>query len=140
MYDYYTWRSGIPFTDAQIEIAIRDEAAAQVPFLKSRYERLADHLYKTGRLSSKMMAVAMHRLVKHCHVCGKKALYRRGNTGTCREHRLVRDAVAVAHEARVQRSLNEQAEASAHLERRWKRNDTTARGRSQVVGTGGLFS
>ena len=87
---YEKWRRTIPFTNVQIELAIRQEAASsRNEFLKRRTLRRADHLYTTGRLTRRALSTALPRLVKYCSVCGATALYRIGSSGRCREHRSV---------------------------------------------------
>ena len=91
------WRAQISFTDVQIAEAIREEAAIYDDthdgrFLRQRFEKLAAHLLKTGRLSKHMLRIALPRLVKYCALCGKTALYRYGTDGRCSKHRLERPA------------------------------------------------
>ena len=98
---YAAWRRTIPFTNAQIVAALRAEAAAQPnAFMTGRWAFRADYLERTGRLSSRTLAAALGRLVTVCACCGKKALYRHGVEGRCREHRLVLTPAVVARRAR----------------------------------------
>lgn len=87
---YERWRASIPFSNAQIVAALREDAAgAYHEFGRLKMTRAADHLERTGRLSSWMFRQALPRLIKRCAICGKVALYRYGLSGRCRTHRLI---------------------------------------------------
>lgn len=83
------WRACIPWDNAQIEIALREEAAVQpTEFMRNRYLQRADGLAR-GYLRQATVNAVLGRLVKVCVVCGASALYRIGYTGRCRQHRMV---------------------------------------------------
>lgn len=85
---YQDWRDGIPWTDAEVAIALREAAAAEGnPYMAGKRLDAAAYLERTGKLSTGMLGLALPFLVKSCNVCGKTALYRYGHEGRCRAHR-----------------------------------------------------
>lgn len=83
------WRASIPFTDEQILSAFAEAAreyGANSVKAGNRFEGFAASL-REGRLSSVALRSVLPYLVKVCHVCGKKALYRHGVLGACSAHR-----------------------------------------------------
>lgn len=131
---YEAWRRTIPFTNAQVVAAIRAEAAAQPnAFMAARWAFKADYLERTGRLSSRTLASALGRLITVCACCGKKALYRQGVTGRCREHRLVPDAHVTARQERIEMFESEKRVAlnEADRERRGFMGHHAARGKGK---------
>ena len=84
---YAAWRDEIPWTNAEIVQALRADTTDRAPYLKERRERTALYLEKGGRLSKKILSMALPLLITKCTLCGKKALYRKGSRGYCRAHR-----------------------------------------------------
>lgn len=115
---YAAWRRSVPFTDTQIVAALRD-LGNTVPsdFLKNRYYGLAAYLERTGRLSSIMLSLVVDRLITACACCGKKALYRAGNEGRCREHKYVPNT-GVEQYWHGRRTLANEKSASYHEDNR----------------------
>jgi hypothetical protein len=86
---YADWRSKIPWTDAEIVVALREVADdEQSEYLKEKRLKTAEYFDRTGRLSKFILGLALPLLVKQCEECGKVALYRVGVRGYCREHRV----------------------------------------------------
>lgn len=87
---FIEWRRRIPWNNAQIEIALQEEAVAQpTTFLRDRYLRRAAFVGRTGRITQRIVTLVADRLCKTCALCGKRALYRVGYAGRCQEHRFV---------------------------------------------------
>ena len=89
---YGRWRASLPWSDDDICAALELYASD----CRRRWgdsdcidRRLAFNKQgvRMGRLSRFILGKALPYLVKSCHVCGKTALYRRGNHGACRLHR-----------------------------------------------------
>lgn len=86
------WRAGIPWSNAEIADAIDQAADIVVPYNRERLREVAAYLRSSGRLSSRMLRVALPILVTTCGLCDRRALYRIGKVGRCRVHRDVGEA------------------------------------------------
>lgn len=107
---YESWRETVPWTDAQIVSALREHTRTMGnAFFAARINFWADHLERTGRLTSKTFGFALPLLVKACAVCGKTAHYRAGNIGMCRVHRDVKDIHAERKKLRLNAAGGEYA-------------------------------
>ena len=85
---YDAWRKTIPWTNAEIALAFREEAKALPPYLQEKRLWQARHLDQPGaRVSRNALTMVLPRLVKTCVLCGKTALYRAGVQGYCRAHK-----------------------------------------------------
>ena len=88
--DWLKFRATFPWTNEQIaEVHERDAAAleqAGSSFMAYRHLAMA-HSCRKGRVSKAALFYALGSLIKTCSVCGKKALYRRGQKGFCSQHR-----------------------------------------------------
>lgn len=85
---YAGWRASLPWTDAEFLAAMeRIAAAAPNAFMARHYQRMAEHLARTGRLTRAVVSLTLPFLITRCGLCGKTALYRYGNEGRCRVHR-----------------------------------------------------
>ena len=99
---YDEWRATIPFSAKQIADAMR----LYVPvkdvdgYMADRYQKWADYIESTGRVSSLALGVALPFLVKKCELCERKALYRLGCVGRCSVHRDVKDSAVERQRAR----------------------------------------
>lgn len=94
---YEEWRATVPWTAKQIADVMRLVVHANdtTGYKKEQYRKWADHVEKTGRISSRALGVALPFLITKCELCERKALYRLGNVGRCSKHRDVKSA---AHE------------------------------------------
>ena len=86
--EYDEWRKTIPYTDEDIIAALESFAEGhQSEALKVSCELYIQQV-RGGKLTPRHYHVALHTLVKTCALCGRKALYRYGDSGRCSEHRL----------------------------------------------------
>jgi len=105
---YLRWRRNVPFTDEAIIAALRrmvDEAVLDhnrvvtgtenAAYVRARRTRLLEHFTRTRRLSRKILTICLPYLIQTCAFCDRVALYRQGNQGRCRVHRLAPDPLAV---------------------------------------------
>lgn len=85
---YAGWRASLPWTDAEF-LTVMERLASEAPnaFMARHYQRMAEHLARTGRLTRVVVALTLPFLITRCGLCGKTALYRYGNEGRCRAHR-----------------------------------------------------
>lgn len=101
---YRRWRSTVPWDDETIALALESlaiEVEAENDFIAKRYRYFASRV-RCGFLSKVSLAVALCVLVKTCAICGKKALYRQGNSGRCREHKYIQDQFALIKRKRLE--------------------------------------
>jgi len=85
---YQEWRARVPWSDSEIIYAMRRLAETHpAPHVKKYWNDMADKLARDGRLSGKVLSGVLPDLVLLCDECGKKALYRVGFKGYCREHK-----------------------------------------------------
>ncbi len=93
---YREWRRTVPWTNAEIIHALRTIAAEQPnEFLRERYERKAEWIETYHRFNARMLSEALPYLIRVCNyvtdegkVCGGRALYRYGNDGRCKTHKM----------------------------------------------------
>lgn len=90
--DYRAYRNRFPYSNEEILEALKvlaEEADAENnAFLANRYRR-----WQTFEIFPPfVLRYVLPYLIKTCHVCGEKALYRRGLEGRCRTHRDVSPA------------------------------------------------
>jgi hypothetical protein len=96
---------------------LAEAEAAPTVFLRQRYEQWAG-LARRGWICGFMLRVAIPRLVKRCALCGKKALYRRGNEGRCGTHRDVAEQYSAARQQRfAMKSADGQVQRTAFDDR-----------------------
>ncbi|OGI76483.1 hypothetical protein A3C67_00040 [Candidatus Nomurabacteria bacterium RIFCSPHIGHO2_02_FULL_42_19] len=87
--DYDEWRKTIPYTDEDIAVALESFAKEHPSrVLQASYKLYAEQV-RGGKLMPRHYHVALDVLIKTCALCGRKALYRYGDSGRCSEHRLV---------------------------------------------------
>jgi len=92
---YRRWRGSIEFTDEQIEAALIEFAADHPDeFIRRKRALVVEHFKRTHRLTRYAFISALPYAIKVCTVvdaggetCGRKALYRQGDAGRCRDHR-----------------------------------------------------
>ena len=91
------WRADIPWTNEEVAVAW-DQASEQVPneFLKVKYHLIAGRV-RAGFLNKYTLSGVLPTLIQACAICGKKALYRSGYRGYCRDHRQIAMGLAMAH-------------------------------------------
>ena len=85
--DYRAYRERFPYSDEEILEALKvleeDADAEGNAYLANRYRR-----WQTFDVFPPfVLRYVLPYLIKTCHVCGEKALYRRGLEGRCRTHR-----------------------------------------------------
>lgn len=102
-HNYQRWRETVPWTDDQILAAFDKLLECYEPgFCKDRQQRWRDQFARHRCLSGRLLSLLLPVLIETCAICGKKALYRTGNEGRCRDHRMIPSgAVAVKH-ARIE--------------------------------------
>lgn len=83
---YLRWRTTIPFTDEECAQAMEEAATSLNEFLNARYRHRAGQI-RRGYLAGRDLGIILPILIKTCNLCGKKALYRTGVEGRCRDHR-----------------------------------------------------
>lgn len=104
---YESWRESVRFTDE--EIATQLERDAEVferdgnTFMAHRYRHRAERV-RIGRVCIYDVHRVFSALMKTCGIegCGKKALYRSGNTGLCSAHRHIKDPYAMRRTIRLE--------------------------------------
>jgi hypothetical protein len=138
---YHRWRARIPFTNEEIAAALDrkyHEPCAVASYRKSewldrQHARMIARVL-AGHLTGSIYSAALPYLVQRCSLCGKKALYRIGSLGRCREHR---DVPAPSRAAVVQRFEQQQGakeQRTKDKERRYKRRDSMKRFvRDQII-------
>jgi|SRR5581483_5136499 len=104
---YRRWRASVPWTNEQIAQAF-EQLIANIPaqyadgYIVRGYQRCIDHA-RRGHITSRMLSIVLPLLVTTCALCGKKALYRRGNEGRCTAHKQVPERFSSARVARLER-------------------------------------
>lgn len=116
---FQRWREIVPWTNEEIAVVL-DSFAAQCDldgneFLAAR-NRYQAAWVRSGNLSSNLLGKVLSHLIKTCAVCGKTALFRKGNYGFCRIHKHVtpiavdirreREEARSADKAKQQRSFD----------------------------------
>ena len=125
---YLAWRKTIPWTDAEIIAALRDEVQRSPnDWIKDARTARADRFEQSHRLSKFLLSQVIHVLVVRCEVCGEAAHYRVESRGFCRAHRTSPQRVLPARE-RVREEI-----ATSHEDRR-ARLDTKLRARDRLRG------
>tara|TARA_R110000824_G_C14784869_1_gene632451 strand:- start:35 stop:445 length:411 start_codon:yes stop_codon:yes gene_type:complete len=123
---YLKWRKTIPWTDAEILAALRDEVQRSPnDWIRDARTVRADRFERSHRLSRFLLSQVIHVLVVRCEVCGKTAHYRVGVRGFCRAHRTSPQRVNPARERRREQI------ATTHEDRR-ARLDTKLRARDRL--------
>ena len=125
---YIRWRKTIPWTDAEILAALRDEVQRSPnDWIKDARTARADRFEQSHRLSRFLLSQVIHVLVACCEVCGKTAHYRVGSRGFCRAHRTSPQRVLPARERRRE-------EIATLHEDRLARRDKKLRARDRLRG------
>lgn len=89
---YARWRGRIPFTDDDIIAALERNVAAQPnDYMRGVATNALAWFRDKRRLSGRVYKMALPFLVQRCSIpgCGKKALYRFGSEGRCKDDRMV---------------------------------------------------
>lgn len=88
LYSYADWRNTVPWTDEEIIVGLEEGKATQPnDYMRDKWQWAADHLRRTGRLSRRILGMALPFVVRRCGLCTEPALYRWGNEGRCKRHR-----------------------------------------------------
>ena len=123
---YIRWRKTIPWTDAEILAALRDEVRRSPnDWIRDARTTRAERFERSHRLSQYLLSQVIHVLVVRCEVCGETAHYRVGSRGFCRAHRTSPQRVLPARERRREEI------ATSHEDRR-ARLDTKLRSRDRL--------
>lgn len=82
------WRARIPFTNAQVIAALQAIAAETHERSRAHWRAIkgAEWIAASGRLSQKLLNMAVPRLVTTCGVCRQPATRRYGYFGRCDRH------------------------------------------------------
>jgi len=89
---YALWRAQFPWSDQEFAQAMQEvikDCERNGNFFYAQVCQKRSEAILRGHLSGKDMRLLLPRMVKHCELCGKTALYRMGALGRCREHRMV---------------------------------------------------
>ena len=107
---YQQWRATVPWTNEEIALALEATAAVRAHEFTKQYWLTRAAAVRRDRVRNRDLAEALPFLIRRCAVCGKRALYRSGNSGFCREHKYSKDVYAEAKRKRMEygRTIREQ--------------------------------
>jgi len=121
---YFRWRKTIPWSDAEIIAALRDEAQRSPnDWVREARTARADRFERSHRLSNFLVAQVLHVLVVRCEVCGETAHYRIGSRGFCREHRTSPQRLLPARERRREENARSHDDRLARLDKKLRARD-----------------
>ena len=133
---FQRWRATVPYTNediARVFIAMSVEIEQENAFMAKRYLQTADWI-RAGHLSMKVVNAALPALINKCALCGKRALYRYGYEGRCRDHKYNATVGMAKRTEIVEKRSSDIAAAVAAIDRAVKTNKTKHqlhRGRKQ---------